>query len=179
MIIFAGPIGSGKSEQGQRLAKRLGCAWVSSGQLLRDQADQKQTKVMEKGSLVGDDYILSLLEAKFNELDAAHKEFILDGTPRTLAQAQWLIKKINDKELKFTAIILLRVSKAVIIKRLDGRGRNDDKLKVIDERLKEYSQNTVAAIKYLKMEGLRLDEVDGEKTPEEVEKQIASLLNLG
>src|SRR5579871_474026 len=172
MIILAGPIGSGKSEQGQRLAKRLGCPWISSGQLLREQANKKNQAVMETGSLVNDDYIISLLDEKFNEIDAAHKEFILDGTPRTLAQAQWLISKINSRELKFTAIIMLKVSKKIVLKRLVGRGRRDDDLKVIDERLKEYKTNTIKAIKYLRMEGLRLDEVDGEKTPQQVEKTI-------
>lgn len=176
MIILAGPVGSGKSEQGQRLAKRLGCPWVSSGQLLRDQADLAHREVMKKGGLVSDKYTLSLLDKHLKSLQADKKELVLDGTPRTLSQAKWLLEKIQAGEIKLTAIIKFKISETQIMKRLLARGREDDHPEVIRHRLDEYRTNTERALEYLASQGLKIDEINGEATPEEVESSIQRVL---
>lgn len=176
MIILAGPVGSGKSEQGQRLAKRLGYPWVSSGQLLRDQADEAHRAIMKKGGLVSDEYVLSLLSRYLKSLQADKKELVLDGTPRTLEQAKWLLEKIKTKQIKLTAIVKFKISEAQILKRLLARGREDDRPEVIAHRLDEYRNNTERALEYLAAHGIKIDQIDGEGTPDEVEASIQRVL---
>lgn len=176
MIILAGPVGSGKSEQGQRLAKRLGYPWVSSGQLLRDRADETRREAMKKGSLVSDKYVLTLLSEHLKSLQADKKELVLDGTPRTLEQAKWLLEKIRVGEIKLTAIIRFKISEAQIMKRLLARGREDDRPEVIQHRLGEYKNNTKRALEYLAFQGVKIDEINGDASPEEVEASIQQVL---
>lgn len=178
MIILAGPVGSGKSEQGQRLAKRLGYPWVSSGQLLRDQADEAHREVMKKGGLVSDKYLLSLLSDHLKSLQVDEKELVLDGTPRTLEQAKWLLKKIRAGEINLTAIIRFKISEAEIMKRLLARGREDDRPEVIKHRLDEYKNNTERALQYLASQGLKIDEIKGEASPDKVEASIQQILEV-
>lgn len=176
MIILAGPVGSGKSEQGQRLAKKLGCPWVSMGELLRARTVGTQRELMKKGNLVDDKYVLSLLEAHLNTLGARHRELVLDGIPRTVNQAKWLLAKIEAKEIMLTAIIQFKISQSEIMKRLMARGREDDRPEVIQRRLEEYRNNTQKALEYLAARGVKIDEIDGEGIPEDVEKSIQQVL---
>lgn len=176
MIILAGPVGSGKSEQGQRLAKRLGYPWVSSGQLLREQADQEHRQIMKIGGLVNDEYVLKLMNKHLKEIQADKKELILDGIPRTVQQAKWLLEQIKTNQIMLTAIIKFKISETEITKRLMGRGREDDRPEVIRHRLEEYKHNTEQALEYLVSQGLKIDEIDGEDTPEKVEASIGHVL---
>jgi len=176
VIILAGPVGSGKSEQGQRLAKRLDYPWVSSGQLLRDQADETRRELMKRGDLVSDKYVLPILGDYLKSLQADKKELILDGTPRTVEQAKWLLGKIRAGEIKLTAIIRFKIGEAEIMKRLLARGREDDRPKVIQHRLDEYKNNTERALEYLASQGLKIDEINAEASPEEVETSIQQIL---
>ncbi len=178
MIILAGPVGSGKSEQGQRLAKRLDCPWVSSGQLLRDQADKTHREVMKKGGLVSDKYVTSLLSDYLKSLQADKKELVLDGTPRTVEQAKWLLEKIKTKQVKLTAIIKFKISETETMKRLKSRGREDDRPEVIQHRLDEYKNNTERALQYLAAHGLKIDEIDGRGPPDEIEARIQRVLEI-
>lgn len=176
MIILAGPVGSGKSEQGRRLAKRLGSPWVSSGQLLREQADQEHRQIMKIGGLVNDEYVLKLMDKHLKEIRADKKELVLDGVPRTVQQAKWLLEQIKTSQIMLTAIIKFKISETEIMKRLMGRGREDDRPEVIQHRLEEYKNNTEQALDYLVSQGVKIDEIDGEGTPEQVEASIGHVL---
>lgn len=176
MIILAGPVGSGKSEQGQRLARRLDSPWVSSGQLLRQRADSEHRQIMKIGGLVNDEYVLMLIGKHLKTLQADKKELVLDGVPRTVQQAKWLLEQIKTNQIMLTAIIKFKISETEIMKRLMGRGREDDRPEVIRHRLEEYKNNTERALEYLVSQGVKIDEIDGEDTPEEVEASIHRVL---
>jgi adenylate kinase len=117
MIIFLGLAGSGKSTQSQLLAQRLKCPWLSTGQLLRDTVkDKKIRERMLAGEILDDSLMLSLLDQQLKKLGS--EEFILDGSPRTMRQAIWLVDKIERHEIDLTAVIHLKASEMVVKKRL-------------------------------------------------------------
>lgn len=176
MIVLFGAIGSGKTEQGGRLVKRLNCARVSTSQLLRQNSDPKHLEQIAEGTLVSDQEILDLLDPELKKLGADKNEIILDGSPRSIGQAKWLIGKIKAGEIKFTAIIYLKVPVATVVERLMKRGRADDKENIIRHRLDEYAKITTPVLRYLDQKGYRVDEIDGSPPPGEVEKNIQTVL---
>ncbi|HEY5549704.1 MAG TPA: nucleoside monophosphate kinase [Candidatus Saccharimonadales bacterium] len=176
MIILFGVVGSGKSQQAERLIAKLHCPYLSTSKLIREKNNLQWDKLITAGHLLPDDDIFSLLEPELEKIDAANAEFILDGAPRSIGQAEWLIAKIKAGSLKFTAIIHLDVSKEVVLQRLLSRGRYDDKEEVIATRFEQYDKLTVPVLKYFQQQGYPVSEVDGSPPIGEVEKQIWELL---
>lgn len=176
MIILFGAIGSGKTEQGERLAKRLKCPRISTSQLLREHSDPLHLRQIAEGTLVKDQDLLELLGPELKNIGADRNEFILDGSPRSIGQAQWITAKIKAGEIKFTAIVYLKVPVLSVIERLMKRGRPDDKEDIIRHRLDEYTKITTPVLDYLKQAGYQVDEVDGSPPPDEVENSIKKLL---
>lgn len=177
MIILFGAIGSGKTEQGQRLARRLRCPWISTSRLLRAHSDPLHLQQIAQGSLVGDQDVLDILDPELKKAGADKNELILDGAPRSTGQAQWLIDKIKAGEIKFTAIIYLKVPEQMVVERLIKRGRADDKPDIIHHRLGEYTLVTRPVLKYLEQAGYHVDVVDGSPLPEQVERNIKIILD--
>lgn len=178
VVILLGPPASGKGTQAVDLSKTLSLPHISTGDLLRANIANntplgKQAKnFMDKGQLVPSDLVLSMLFDRIAEKDAL-KGYILDGFPRTIDQAEAL-----DKHLpKNASLIVLNlvVSDETITKRALGRKRSDDTLEVVQERLKAYHAQTAPLIEYYTKKGL-LKAVDGEKSPEEVQKELLEKL---
>jgi adenylate kinase len=176
MIVLFGAIGSGKTEQGERLVKHLDCPRVSTSQLLRQAADPRHLQQIAEGTLVSDQDILDLLGPELKKVDADKNEFILDGSPRSIPQAKWLISKIEAGEVKFTAIIYLKVPVRTVVERLVKRGRLDDKEDIIRRRLDEYAKITTPVLDYLGQEGYKVDEINGSPPSDQVEKSIQAVL---
>lgn len=176
MIVLFGAIGSGKTEQGERLVRRLNCSRISTSQLLRDHHDPAHLQQIAEGTLVSDEAVLNLLGPELKKIGADKNEFVLDGSPRSIVQAEWLIEKIKTGEIKFTAIIYLKVQQNVVVERLKKRGREDDKEEIIIHRLDEYTKITTPVLSYLRKNGFKVDEVDGSLSPDEVEAQIKKVL---
>lgn len=169
--------GSGKGTQAALLSKRLGWPTLSSGEVLRQNLGNPAIKAkVESGKLVGDEELMPLLEREFAKLGADKHEFILDGTPRNIEQARWLDQKIKNGELKLTAIIYIKLSRQTALERLGLRGRHDDDPEAIRGRFKFYEESVVPAMGYLKSQGYKIDEIDGESTPDEVEASIQRVL---
>lgn len=171
MIVFFGPAGAGKSVQGQLLAARNGWRWLSAGQLLRDTHDIELIREMQTGSLVD--------PVKVNELmgDALKRaknidRVILDGFPRQLSQAQWLIESQPEHERSIALVIVMEVPRAELLKRLEVRGRVDDTAEAIDERLRIYRTEIYPILTYLTEQGVRIAHVDGTGTVGQVHDRI-------
>jgi len=125
-LVLLGPPGAGKGTQAKRLAEKLKLPHISTGDILRQNVKDgtalgKQAKgIMDKGLLVPDELVAAMLDERFNNPDIK-KGFILDGYPRTLAQAKTLDEILSRKKLSVDLVVYLDTSDEIIIKRLTGR----------------------------------------------------------
>ena len=109
MIIFTGVAGSGKSVQGKLLADHLGLPWLSTGEFLRMLISGDRRKDMLAGKLLEDKEIIALVQRIFNVIDTKH-EFILDGFPRTIPQAEALEMNFKNSGKKIDHAVLFEIS---------------------------------------------------------------------
>jgi adenylate kinase len=125
-LIFIGPPGSGKGTQSIRLAETLGVPAISTGNMLRDEVRRKTTlgmqakRYMDKGELLPDPLMIQTLEERLRQPDAA-RGFILDGFPRTVAQAEALDAMLQRLGHPISGVVSLAVPTAELVKRLAGR----------------------------------------------------------
>jgi adenylate kinase len=129
---------------------------------------------MDRGSLVPDEIILAMVARRLNQPDCA-PGCLLDGFPRSLAQAEALDALLARENLPLDAVLELKVDDQSLVWRLAGRGRADDRPEVIRERLETYRRQTEPLIDYYGRKGL-LRSVDGEGTPEDVFQRILAAL---
>ncbi len=179
MIIFFGPAGAGKSVQGQILAARHGWRWMSAGQLLRDTRDAELIQRMQSGDLVSPEIINRIIG---ESLDSARdlKGVVLDGYPRQLAQAEWLIDNKTHHGRDIKLIIVLEVPRQEILDRLKVRGRADDTPDAIDKRLSIYRSEIYPMLDYFNDQGVPIIHMSGVGTVGSVHDQIeAELVNRG
>lgn len=175
MIIFFGPAGAGKSVQGQILSARHGWRWLSAGQLLRDSHDPELLKEMSSGDLVSEDRVNEVMKnALVNAKDIDN--VILDGYPRQLTQAQWLIDTEPHHERSIKMVVVLEVPKGEILRRLKVRGRADDTPEVIEKRLQIYRQEIYPILDYLNDLGIYITHLDGTGTVGQVHDRIEAEL---
>ena len=171
MVIFFGPAGSGKSVQGQILAARMGWRWLSMGQLLRDAHDVELVKTMHEGGLVSDDKTLEVLGNTLDRLSDA-KSVILDGFPRNIKQAKWLIDNQSTSDNPIGLAIVLEVPRAELMHRLELRGRADDTSDAINERLINYRKEIYPILNYFTEQGVRISHIDGTGTVGQIHDRI-------
>jgi adenylate kinase len=176
MIILFGPSGVGKSTQGQMLADLKGWRWLSMSQLLRDSGDIGLKKVMQAGELVSSYKINEIIADAFNHVSDTSK-IVLDGYPRKLDQAKWLIdnhQSIHSDTIDL--VVIIEVHKSELIKRLKLRGRADDTLKAINKRISIYKQETDPILKYFAEQDIKIVHIDGLGTIKQVHTKVMDKL---
>ena len=125
-IVLLGAPGSGKGTQSQRLVERLGIPQVSSGDLLRaavargTELGRRAKEAMDGGRLVDDSLVLQMIRERLGAGDT-RRGFILDGFPRTLAQAEALERLLRDLTQPLDAVVQLEVDAAELVRRISGR----------------------------------------------------------
>jgi adenylate kinase len=125
-IVFMGAPGSGKGTQAQRLVSHYGIPQVSTGDILRKEQEQgtplglRAKQIMESGGYVDDDTMLAIIRNRLTQPDTA-RGFILDGFPRTVAQADGLAKLLAEIDAPLDAVVLFEVNTEQLVKRLSGR----------------------------------------------------------
>lgn len=171
-----GVAGSGKSVQGRMLADRLALPWLSTGEFLRMLVSGDRRKDMIEGKLLSDKEIITLVQRIFTIIDPK-KEFILDGFPRTTTQADWLISQVKHGQLQATAVIHLIVSPDSVHERLIARGRPDDNVQAIAERLHEFDESSKPILEHFKNAGIPVYDIDGSPDVETVQSSIVEALS--
>jgi adenylate kinase len=178
-----GPPGAGKGTQGELLARRLDIPRYSTGDILR-QALREGTprgleakKFMHAGELVPDEVILGIIGEALDHDESAHG-FLLDGFPRTVAQARGLAELLAEKALDLDAIVNLSVDDGEIMKRLAARGRKDDLVETIQRRLEIYRAETEPVLDWYANHGVRILSVEGVGDIDEIQAHILGCLAL-
>lgn len=209
-IVFLGPPGAGKGTQAVRIAKTLSVPHISTGDIFREaiaggtEMGLKAKAIMDKGELVPDDVVIGIVRERLDEKDASDG-FLLDGFPRTEAQAKALDIIVESKG-GIDKVIELVVDDEELIRRLAGRrvckncGKNyhavynppkndsvcddcggevyqreDDKEETVRRRLEVYKKQTQPLINYYKNKSI-LFEVNGEKPIDQVMSEIISII---
>jgi adenylate kinase len=162
-LMILGAPGSGKGTQGKLLAEHFEVPEVSTGELLRAAVKQgtalgkEAKKYMDHGDLVPDSVILGLIREILDSQEAA-RGVMMDGFPRTVAQAQAVDQLLREKQAKVDRVVLLDVAEEELVKRLLARaakeGRSDDNLESIRQRLKVYHDQTAPLIAYYEKQGV-------------------------
>ena len=174
-LILLGPPGAGKGTQATRVAEKYGIPQLSTGDMLRVAVSAgspiglRAKAVMESGALVSDEIVQGIIDDRIGEPDAK-SGFILDGFPRTLAQAEALDEMLARKGLKIDAAIELTVDAEKLVSRIINRAaeakaagrpvRKDDDPEIFRTRLAAYFRETAAVTPYYAAKGA-LHEVDG------------------
>jgi adenylate kinase len=175
MIIFMGVAGSGKSVQGRALADEKRVPWLSTGEFLRMLVTGDERKDMLEGKLLEDADIIALVQKVFTIIDVKD-EFVLDGFPRTIAQAEWLLGQIKFEQLGVTAVINIQVDEHIVRQRLIVRGRKDDHDSAIENRLHEHRTTILPILEMFRNAGVRVVDVDGNGTEDTIHKAIIESL---
>jgi adenylate kinase len=186
-LILLGPPGAGKGTQAQRIVDRQGVAQLSTGDMLRaavaagTPVGLKAKAIMDRGDLVPDDVMIAIIADRIDRPDSA-KGFVLDGFPRTVAQAEALSKLLADKGLKLDAVVEISVDDAILRDRIIGRAREtggaraDDTVETLTKRLAVYHAQTAPVAEYYRNKGM-LKSVDGMGTMDQVTSAIENLLS--
>ncbi len=178
MIILMGVAGSGKSMQGKLLADEHGYAWISTGEILRVLVTGKRRQEMLQGKLLSDEEVIKVLD-KVLELIDTSKHFVLDGFPRTVTQADWLLKQAKQGRFRVSSVIHLAASEEIVRSRLVERGRVDDTEDAIAKRFDEYRGVTLPIIDHFRREGIEVFDIDAGQSPRDVHDQIVKLIDDG
>lgn len=176
MIIFMGVAGAGKSLQGKHLGDVHGYPWISTGEMLRLMITDERRKQMLKGKLFSDDEMIELVDKTFGMIDIK-KEFLLDGFPRTIPQAKWILDQVKAGRLEKPIVFNFVADYEVVLERLLKRGRLDDKEEIIQKRFSDYEKYTLPLIEFFKSSGVEVHDIDASQTPEEVYEQMHSILH--
>ncbi len=171
MILMLGPPGAGKSVQGGLLAAELGYVSISTGVLLRARADEELQAMMLRGELIGDDIVQKLVQEEILA-HLSRGDLILDGFPRTVAQAEWLVKWVKEVGGCIECLLHITVEPELCLKRLVSRGRQDDKSEVISARYKEYKDVAAPIIETMVGADVPILTVDGSQSIDRVHKLV-------
>jgi len=170
IAIMFGPPGSGKGTQASRVAERLGIPHVAAGDMLRDEVargtdlGREAKPIMDAGGLVPDDLVVRMIDARLNQADASHG-VLLDGYPRTLAQARALDAMLAARREQVAEVVSLEVPddelRARILRRAGIEGRSDDTAERLDQRLRVYRADTEPVLEHYRAAGTHILSIDG------------------
>ncbi len=189
-LILLGPPGAGKGTQSARIMERFGIPQLSTGDMLRaavsaqSEIGRQAQVIMSEGKLVSDEIVIKLIADRVEQPDAA-RGFILDGFPRTVAQAMALGSMLELKSMALDAVIELKVDEQALVRRMEqrvedtiakgGKPRDDDNADAFRKRLETYRTQTAPVSEYYGSIG-DLHAVDGMASIDTVSTSIDAFL---
>ena len=186
-LILLGPPGAGKGTQAQRIVDAFDIVQLSTGDMLRaavaaeSPVGLKAKEIMARGELVTDSVVIGIVSDRVDEPDCANG-FILDGFPRTVAQAEALETLLESKGLQLNSTVELAVDETALLARIEkrasetvGGARADDNAEALKKRLDVYREQTAPLIDFYKGKGL-LKSVDGMQPIDAVTESIMTVL---
>ncbi len=193
-LILLGPPGCGKGTQAARLKEKYGVIPLSTGDMLRaavsagSDVGRKAKAIMEAGQLVPDDVVVGVIAERIGRPDVRKSGFVLDGFPRTLAQAKSLDEMMEKRGQRLDHIIELKVDEQALFARIDKRVREtvaaggairaDDNPETLKKRIAVYREQTRPILPYYAKAG-RLKAVDGMAPIKEVARQLEAIVSKG
>jgi len=184
-ILLLGPQGSGKGTQAKLISAHYGTPHVATGDMLRDaiangtQLGRQVEPILERGDLVPDDLMISLIRDRLSRDDTS-EGFVLDGFPRTIAQAEALDEMLRQLGRDLTIVFELQLSDekamARLLKRARLEGRADDTAEAIRNRLERYHRETEPVIEHYRATG-NLVGIHADRPIPEVFKEIQAALD--
>ncbi|MFQ3361625.1 MAG: adenylate kinase [Alphaproteobacteria bacterium] len=187
-IIILGPPGAGKGTQSSMITDLFDFVQFSTGDILREAVDAKTSiglkvkDIIAKGDLVADELILEIISQKIAN-NKNEKGIIFDGFPRTILQADELLKVLSSYEMKLDLVIELAVDENILLSRIEtraaensGNTRDDDNKDALKKRLSVYRKQTSPLIDYYKKHS-NFFSVDGMMEINKVSENIISILN--
>jgi adenylate kinase len=183
-VLLLGPQGAGKGTQAKRIAAEYGIPHIASGEILRDEMaagtelGEQVKDVYDRGGLVSDELMIELIRNRLEQPDT-EAGFILDGFPRTTAQAEALEQILSDLGRSFSVAFALQLPDEVAFERLrrraDLEGRSDDTDDAIQRRLDTYHRETAPLVEYYRTRG-NLVPIHGNRKENEVFSEIQAAL---
>jgi len=183
-LLLLGPPGAGKGTQARRLTEDLGIPQVSTGDMLRaavaagTEVGRQAQAYMERGELVPDEVVIGVAEERLSQPDAS-KGFVLDGFPRTQAQARALDRMLERRGMALERCVCIEVDEEELLARILERarleGRSDDDEQTVRTRMRVYREQTEPLVEYYGSRSV-LRRIDGVGTVEQVEERIREAL---
>ncbi|MBR3115857.1 nucleoside monophosphate kinase [Candidatus Saccharibacteria bacterium] len=172
MIILFGLAGSGKGTQGKAISELFGWKWLSVGEAIRQNGGYED--IINQGGLIPDDEVIKIMDKQIHKAEDEGFDVILDGYPRDVYQAEYLMNTIPDK---IDGAIILEVPKDELYERLALRGRDDDKERAsIERRFEVFEQNIGSIVPLLEANHIPVTHVDGVGKIEEVTARLVAII---
>jgi adenylate kinase len=171
-----GIAGSGKGTQAKLITDKHGYHLVTMGDVLRMYVTGEQRERMLKGELLSDDEVTAIIDKVLKTISNG-EEIILDGYPRTIPQAEWLLEQAKAGRFNLDKAFHLVASREAVKQRLLGRARVDDQDAAIEKRFDEYERATAPLLDWLKQNGVQVIDINAERSVEDVNKDIDSYLD--
>jgi len=176
MILLMGIAGSGKGTQGKMLADSRGFHLISMGDVVRMYVTGAQRERMLAGELLDDDEIIKIVDKVLTSVSNG-EEVVMDGFPRTIPQAQWLLDQVKAGRFDLKKAFHLVASRQAVKDRLMNRGRIDDQEKAIEARFDEYERSTMPLLKWLSDHGVKVVNIDAERSVQAVNADMIKELD--
>jgi adenylate kinase len=183
-LLLLGPPGAGKGTQAKRISADCGLLEISTGEMLREamtaesELGRRVKPIYERGELVPDDLVVALIRERLGQ-GGTNRGFVLDGFPRTIAQAEALDVMLEEMGRELEAVLEFQLGEEEAFRRLLGRaeeqGRTDDTPDVIRRRITVYREQTEPLVAYYLGRGILVG-IDAGRTVDEVYAQIEDVI---
>lgn len=175
VILFLGAPGAGKTTLAKYASQELKLPLVDVGELLRTLSEHDPTleREMDKGDLADPEEVNRII---FEKISQEKGDFILDGFPRTVDQAQIFMRFLESRKMEVCRLFELIVPVELLRARLLARGRDDDRMEVIEHRLEVYDKETLPVFEYFRNRGVEIIKVDNSCPLENSKKEVLGIL---